>query len=132
MSNANNAFGMGAGPAASSNPMASATSMLSSSGLLGPFAIFAKLAGMFGGMLAGGGDVSPGKTYIVGEDHPEFFSPKAAGRVAPSLKFTGHAPAPVINFHVNGVSDFDSFKRSQQQIGAGLAQQLAIAGSRNR
>jgi hypothetical protein len=129
MNNANSAF---MGNPNTSNPMASASSMLSSSGLLGPFAIFAKLAGMFGGMLAGGGDVSPGKTYIVGEDHPEFFSPKAAGRVAPSLKFTGHAPAPIIHFSVNGVSDFDSFKRSQPQIASGLAQQLAIANSRNR
>jgi hypothetical protein len=98
----------------------------------GIMSLFAKLGGMFGGFLSAGGDVTPGKTYVVGEDHPEFFSPKSAGKVAPSLKFSGHAPAPVIHFSVNGVSDFDSFKRSQQQIGSGLAQQLAIANSRNR
>jgi hypothetical protein len=98
----------------------------------GIMSLFAKLGGMFGGFLSAGGDVTPGKTYVVGEEHPEFFSPKSAGKVAPSLKFSGHAPAPVIHFSVNGVSDFDSFKRSQQQIGAGLAASLASANARNR
>jgi hypothetical protein len=100
-------------------------------GILG--GLFGKLLGFLNiPGLAGGGDVMPGKTYIVGEDHPEFFSPKTAGTIAPSLKFSGGKPAPVINFHVNGVSDFDSFRRSQPQIAAGLQQQLAIASARNR
>jgi hypothetical protein len=136
--NANAAFsGLNGNPSApgGGNPMSSITSAFSSMAGGGFMSLLPKLfslLGSFGGMLAGGGDVTPGKTYVVGEDHPEFFSPKQAGKVVPSLKFTGHAPAPIIHFSVNGVSDFDSFKRSQQQIGAGLAQQLAIANSRNR
>jgi hypothetical protein len=124
----------GGPPAAAGNPAAAIPGVASMFGGAGGgiMGILAKLGGMFGGFLSAGGDVTPGKTYVVGEDHPEFFSPKSAGRVAPSLKFTGHAPAPVIHFSVNGVTDFDSFKRSQQQIGSGLAQQLAIANSRNR
>jgi hypothetical protein len=38
----------------------------------GFFSIFS----LFGGFLAEGGDVTPGKAYVVGEEHPEFFIPK--------------------------------------------------------
>jgi hypothetical protein len=36
-------------------------------------------------MLAGGGDVMPGKAYIVGEKRPELFVPGMAGKVLPSV-----------------------------------------------
>lgn len=123
---------------ATAPPSSTATSALGGLGGMfggiggGFMSILGKIGGLFGGFLSAGGDVTPGKTYIVGEDHPEFFSPKTAGRVAPSLKFTGGAPAPIINFSVNGVSDFDSFRRSSPQIASGLAQQLAIAAARSR
>lgn len=94
--------------------------------------IFSKIGSLFGGFLAGGGDVTPGKTYVVGEDHPEFFSPKTAGRVAPSVKFATGAPQVSLAFHVHGVTDADSFKRSQNQTFASLQQQLQLALSRTR
>ena len=86
----------------------------------------------FGGFLEGGGDVAPGKAYVVGEKHPEFFVPKQAGQVAPSLsvgRSTNHTS--IVHMHIHGVSDFDSFKRSQGQIMAGMQRQIAIAHARN-
>jgi vacuolar-type H+-ATPase subunit H len=37
---------------------------------------------LFGGFLAGGGDATPGQSYIVGESGPELFTPARAGTVA--------------------------------------------------
>lgn len=37
----------------------------------------------FGGPRAGGGPVSPGKAYLVGEEGPELFSPDAGGKIIP-------------------------------------------------
>jgi hypothetical protein len=87
---------------------------------------------LFGGFLAGGGNVTPGKAYVVGERHPEFFVPRQAGQVAPALHMAGQPQQTIVQFHVHGVSDFDSFKRSQGQIGAMLLNQMAIAHSRNK
>ncbi|HEY0701273.1 MAG TPA: phage tail tape measure protein [Candidatus Acidoferrales bacterium] len=86
--------------------------------------------GIFGGFLAGGGGVSPGKAYIVGEKHPEFFVPHQSGQVAPSLKMQG---GQVIsqNFHIYGVSDADSFRRSHGQIAARWHRETSAALSRN-
>lgn len=39
------------------------------------------VSGLFGGFRAGGGPVSPGKAYVVGENRPEIFVPNTAGRV---------------------------------------------------
>jgi tape measure domain-containing protein len=39
---------------------------------------------IFGGFRAGGGPVSPGKGYIVGEDGPEMIVPRTAGTVIPN------------------------------------------------
>jgi|GEM_PF-2345929 len=91
------------------------------------------IASIFGGFLADGGDVTPGKAYVVGEKHPEFFVPKSAGRVAPSLKAGGDTiHHTTVNFHVHGVKDYDSFRQSQGQIYANLQQQAAIAHQRHR
>lgn len=100
------------------------------SALKGVGGLFAKI---FGGFLAGGGDVSPGKAYVVGEKHPEFFIPHQAGQVAPSLRTGGGAGGhtTVVNMHVHGVTDLDSFNRSQGQIMAGFHQQAAIAYARH-
>ena len=86
---------------------------------------------IFGGFLQYGGDVTPGKAYVVGERHPEFFVPRQAGEVRPTL--AGGAPhQTVVNFHVNGVQDYDSFRRSSSQIMALMQNQMASAYSRNR
>jgi hypothetical protein len=90
------------------------------------------LGGLFGGFLAGGGDVTPGKAYVVGEKHPEFFVPKQAGQVAPSLSVGGTTQhTSIVHMHIHGVTDFDSFKRSQGQIMAGMQRQMAISHARN-
>lgn len=77
--------------------------------------------------LADGGDVTPGKAYVVGEDHPEFFVPKTPGSIVPHMKTGGGSPQ-INNFHFHGVQDFDSFKRNQAQT----AQQMsAVVGRSN-
>lgn len=59
------------------------------------------LAGLFGGGLAGGGDVQAGKLYMIGEKGPELFAPGMSGAVIPNDAFSGaFAPAqaaPTIN-----------------------------------
>jgi hypothetical protein len=95
--------------------------------------LFGKIFSMFGGFLAGGGDVTPGKAYMVGEKHPEFFVPKQAGQVTPTLKTGGGGAgrSSTVNIHFHGVKDADSFKQSQSQIFAQMHAQLAMANARN-
>ena len=45
----------------------------------------------FGGARAGGGPVSPGKAYLVGERGPEIFAPKIPGMIVPNGKGGGVA-----------------------------------------
>lgn len=125
---------MDAGGAAGS--AAAAGSILGSIGKIGGSfggigGLLSKFGGIFGGFLAGGGDVTPGKAYVVGEKHPEFFVPKQAGQVAPTMKIGSGGGVTNVAFHVHGVADADSFKKSQSQIGAMLVNQLAIARSRS-
>jgi hypothetical protein len=81
--------------------------------------------------LAGGGDVSPGKAYLVGEKHPEFFVPGARGTVAPSLKTQQGHTFNMGGLHVYGVTDADSFKRSEGQINARFHREAQLAFQRN-
>lgn len=90
---------------------------------------FTGIAGIFGGFLATGGDVTPGKAYVVGENHPEFFLPKQAGTVAPSLMSSTTSPI-LVNNHFYGVTDHDSFKRSEPQMSAFFGRSIAGAQSR--
>ena len=65
-------------------------------GLMGLF------AGLFGGARAGGGDVDPGKAFLVGERGPEIFAPKAAGRIIPNHQIAiggGGGRSQVVNNH---------------------------------
>jgi hypothetical protein len=85
----------------------------------------------FDGFRAMGGDVTPGHSYVVGENHPEVFISKAARSASPSSSApNGGARQTTVNFHVHGVSDSDSFRRSQSQIYAGLHAQMELARSR--
>jgi hypothetical protein len=80
--------------------------------------------------LAEGGDVAPGKAYVVGEEHPEFFVPRASGTVVPTLK-TGDGPKTTnLHVHFHGVTDADSFKRSQGQIMNGIGNSVGAAMGR--
>jgi len=91
-----------------------------------------KFAGMFGGFLAGGGDVSPGKAYMVGEKHPEFFMPGVRGRVVPTINSQpGKSPmiyAPTYNISTPNV---DSFRKSHSQLITEGYRQAAMAHARN-
>lgn len=89
------------------------------------------LGKMFGGFLATGGNVTPGKAYVVGEKHSEFFVPHQAGQVAPALHMAGQTQQNIVNLHIHGVQDADTFRRSHSQIGAMLLNQMAIAQARN-
>lgn len=42
------------------------------------------LGGLFGGFRAGGGPVTSGKSYVVGERGPEIFSPSSSGTIIPN------------------------------------------------
>lgn len=56
--------------------------------------------GLFGGARAMGGPVSSGKTYLVGENGPELFSPSSAGNITPNHQLGGVAGftfAPVVD-----------------------------------
>jgi hypothetical protein len=58
----------------------------------------------FGGAKAGGGDVAGYATYLVGEDGPELFTPRASGTIIPNDRLgsmTASAPASVYNFTYN-------------------------------
>jgi hypothetical protein len=106
------------------------------SALSGIGGVFGKLlsgiGGLFGGFLAGGGDVSPGKAYIVGEKHPEFFVPKQPGHVATSIQTGGDSNHTEYHFHISGVQDADSFRRSQGQIFGDALRGMQLAHSRTR
>lgn len=86
---------------------------------------------IFGGFLAGGGDVSPGHAYMVGEKHAEWFVPHASGRVTPSISTQQMRPltyAPT--YHIN-TPDADSFKRTQAQLLADGYRTMALTHARN-
>ncbi len=92
----------------------SVSGQLAAGGSLGGLgAIGGFFSRIFGGFLAGGGDVTPGMTYVVGENNPEFFTPKVPGTVHKAMPTGGNTT--IIN-HFHGVSDMDSFRRSNAQI----------------
>src|SRR6266568_2879740 len=100
------------------------------SGIVGKIGrVFGSIGSFFGGFLAQGGDVTPGKAYVVGEHHPEFFVPNRQGSVVPALKMGGeHTTHLSVHFH--GIQDMDSFKKSQSQIVSAFHRQAAIAYQR--
>jgi len=94
--------------------------------------IFSKLGGLFGGFMADGGDVTPGKAYVVGEDHPELFIPGAQGKIVPTIGNDKNGRPPIIQqIHIHGVQDMDSFRASSQQIMSGFHRMTSQALARN-
>ena len=85
------------------------------------------LAGLFGSLVglpgrATGGNVSPGRGYVVGERGPELFVPTSAGRVEPSL-----APSSPRNVNVSirldtprGADRPQALQRSGRQVAAAV------------
>jgi phage-related minor tail protein len=88
--------------------------------------VHSALTGAFGGARAGGGLVSPGQSYLVGERGPEMFTPLTAGNVGA----TGAAPVNVV-INLPGVTNAQGFRASETQIAAALARVIA-KGARNQ
>jgi phage-related minor tail protein len=82
-------------------------------------------AAPFGGGRAGGGFAARGQSFLVGERGPELFTPAVSGRIDPP-----GGRGVVVNIALPGVTDADSFRRSQTQIAAALARALG-RGERN-
>jgi hypothetical protein len=59
------------------------------------------LGSLFGGGRAGGGRVSPGSGYLVGETGPEWFAPDTGGRIMPSAQ---SSPNMKVEVHYHGES----------------------------
>jgi len=80
------------------------------------------LGGLFGGGKAGGGDVDPGKFYVVGEHGPELLAPRSAGTVLPNGSSAGGSKSLHINNTtvIQGQMNADTFRRSQSQIEADM------------
>jgi hypothetical protein len=100
-----------------------------SGGFAGILSSFAGLGSLVG--LAGGGDMTPGRAYLVGEKGPELmFAGKRGGSIVPiGAGPRGHTVNN--NIMINGVSDFDSFNRSKGQIMADFHRTTQNALARN-
>ncbi len=83
------------------------------------------LTGAFGGGRANGGFVAPGQSFLVGERGPELFTPAAAGNIRPL-----NASGMTVNISLPGVTDAQSFRRSETQVAAALARAVG-RGQRN-
>lgn len=88
----------------------------------------------FGGAFATGGDPLPGKAYLVGEDGPEMFVPRTAGRVYDSGTTqamigggTRGLKQQVINMTVQGRVD----RRTEAQIAQEVGRRTQVAMGRN-
>jgi hypothetical protein len=102
-------------------------------GIGGIFKSIGSLFGSFGGFLAGGGDVQPGRAYMVGEKRPELFVPRSAGTIVPSLKSGDGSVQHITNnntFHIS-TPDADSFKKSQGQISSAMGMAAQRGFQRN-
>jgi phage-related minor tail protein len=80
------------------------------------------------GALAGGGPVSAGGTYLVGEAGPELFTPAGAGSITSNADLKS-AMRPQIVLNVQ-TQDASSFLKSRSQIAAAMSRALAL-GQRN-
>lgn len=61
----------------------------------------ASLGSSFSGYRAGGGDVSAGSSYVVGEKGPELFMPKTSGVIVPNSALSNRGGGEVYNFTYN-------------------------------
>ena len=85
------------------------------------------LTAPFGGGRAGGGFAAAGQSFLVGERGPELFTPAASGMVS-TLNGAG---GTTVNISLPGVTDAESFRRSETQIAAALARAVG-RGQRNQ
>ena len=82
------------------------------------------LGGGFGGARAGGGPVTSGGAYLVGERGPEVFRPASAGSVEPA------AGGLTVNVTVQGEGGAPLLLRSEAQIAQALARAVSLGARR--
>lgn len=99
--------------------------------------------GLFSGLLGGTGHARGGSEYagqprLVGEMGPELFIPDSSGKTIPNdvlrgMSGGGGGKTEVNNyqFDFHGVQDFDSFKKSKDQLAMDLASAISRASRRN-
>ncbi|MDO9472117.1 MAG: phage tail tape measure protein [Caulobacter sp.] len=80
--------------------------------------------GAFSGARAGGGPVTSGGAYLVGERGPEVFRPASAGSVEPA------AGGLTVNVTVQGEGGAPSLLRSEAQIAQALARAVSLGARR--
>ena len=91
------------------------------------------LGGLLGSVLglpgrATGGNVSPGRGYLVGERGPELFVPTAAGRVESNMAASGGAREVRVSINVvtpQGASAPQALHRSSRQVASAVRRALA-------
>ena len=86
-------------------------------------AIASAVSGAFSGARAGGGPVTPGGAYLVGERGPEVFRPASAGSVEPA------AGGMTVNVTVQGGGE-PALIRSDAQIAQALARAVSLGARR--
>jgi len=87
-------------------------------------ALTAALGGAFSGARAGGGPVTSGGAYLVGERGPEVFRPASAGSVEPAVG------GLTVNVTVQGEGGAPSLLRSEAQIAQALARAVSLGARR--
>lgn len=78
----------------------------------------------FGGGKASGGSVSANKSYLVGEEGPELFTPGASGAITPNNKLMGSGGASIV---VNVYGDV-SGQELIQKVSDGIMNSLRLNG----
>lgn len=79
----------------------------------------------FSGARAGGGPVTPGGAFLVGEQGPEVFRPTSAGSVEPA----GPGGGVIVNLNLQG-ADAPTLVRSEAQIAQALARAVSLGARR--
>jgi hypothetical protein len=89
-----------------------------------------KSSGSFGGFRAAGGPTVPGKSYVVGENGPEWFTPRARGFVTPGGS-GGRAGGPV-TFDLRGAVMTADLLEQMNGIAVATGGQLIAGNEANR
>lgn len=88
--------------------------------------------GAFGGAKAGGGDVIPGRSYLVGEEGAERFVPRTAGTIIPAMATAGMGRGgTVFNQSNTWVVREGNPQRTQEQTAQKMGQKVEEITRRN-
>ena len=84
------------------------------------------LSGLFGGARAGGGPVSSGKAYLVGENGPEIFVPQSAGHISPNSMTTTGRSGGGQTVEINNYVSAETETRQQKRNDPGGGERVVI------